>query len=282
MENVTRYRTEKKLYSIGEFSRATGLTIKTLRFYHDQDVLIPTHIDAGNGYRYYDATQVETARVIFRLRELDFTVKQVAEIVFACSDESDILAVLENRLREIADQMQHLRKIRDRVKSIVTSERESLKIMSQSSYEIEVKTVPPTLIAGVRMRGQYSDCGKAFGIIGRHFGRKICGKAMMLCYDTEFKERDADFEPCMPIRNGVSKKDVDVREIPGGRCVTLVHLGAYSTLTRSYDRVLQYVKEHQLAVACVPSREVYLKGPGMIFKGDPNKYLTEIQFFVQD
>ena len=26
-----------------------------------------------------------------------------------------------------------------------------------------------------------------------------------------------------------------------------------------------------------PSREIYLKGPGMFFKGNPHKYVTEIQ-----
>jgi effector-binding domain-containing protein len=30
-----------------------------------------------------------------------------------------------------------------------------------------------------------------------------------------------------------------------------------------------------------PSREIYLKGPGMIFKGNPKNYLTEIQIFLE-
>ena len=28
----------------------------------------------------------------------------------------------------------------------------------------------------------------------------------------------------------------------------------------------------------LPTREVYHKGPGMFFRGNPQKYLTEIQF----
>jgi effector-binding domain-containing protein len=31
----------------------------------------------------------------------------------------------------------------------------------------------------------------------------------------------------------------------------------------------------------VPCREVYLKGPGMIFRGNPQKYLTEIQMLLK-
>jgi effector-binding domain-containing protein len=31
----------------------------------------------------------------------------------------------------------------------------------------------------------------------------------------------------------------------------------------------------------LPSREVYLKGPGIIFRGNPKKYLTEIQILIE-
>ncbi len=52
------------MFSIGEFSKVTGLTVKTLRFYHEQGLLDPTHIDPETGYRYYGPAKVETARVI--------------------------------------------------------------------------------------------------------------------------------------------------------------------------------------------------------------------------
>lgn len=41
------------MLSIGEFSRATGLTVKTLRFYHEQGILVPSQVDSGSGYRFY-------------------------------------------------------------------------------------------------------------------------------------------------------------------------------------------------------------------------------------
>jgi hypothetical protein len=31
-----------------------------------------------------------------------------------------------------------------------------------------------------------------------------------------------------------------------------------------------------------PTREVYIKGPGMIFRGNPKKYLTEIQMLIRE
>ena len=58
------------LFSIGEFSRVTGLTVKALRFYHEEEVLVPAEVDGVTGYRYYADRQVETARAVKFLREL--------------------------------------------------------------------------------------------------------------------------------------------------------------------------------------------------------------------
>ena len=59
----TRRRAENRslaVFSIGEFSKITGLTIKTLRFYHEQGLLTPTTVDEETGYRYYAEAKIES------------------------------------------------------------------------------------------------------------------------------------------------------------------------------------------------------------------------------
>ena len=68
-------------------------------------------------------------------------------------------------------------------------------------------------------------------------------------------------------------------ELPGGSSVTLIHKGPYNEISRSYEKILAYVQEQGYEYQ-IPTREVYIKGPGMIFKGNPKKYLTEIQILV--
>ena len=115
--------------------------------------------------------------------------------------------------------------------------------------------------------------------IARRFGRQMCGQPMLLHYDTEYQEL-ANYEACVPIRKGSDVEGITVRQLPGGRAVTLLHKGPYDELGRSYERILSYIKEKGYEVQ-VPSREVYIKGPGMIFKGNPKNYLTEIQMLLQ-
>lgn len=268
------------MFSIGEFSKITGLSVKTLRFYHEQGLLTPTHVDPENNYRYYNTEKVERARVISALKELDFPLEDIAEILSSCEDESDILVHLNQQKDTIAERLRNDQRILQSLTTIIKKETEAITAMQNTPYEVEKKTLKPTLIAGVRMKGKYTDCGQGFSKIGRKFGRHINGKPILLCYDSEYKADDADFEPVMPIRKGASTEEISVRELPGGQAITLLHKGPYDRLGRSYEKIIQYAKDEGLEFTS-PTREVYLKGPGMIFKGNPRKYLTEIQLMLQ-
>ena len=61
------------------------------------------------------------------------------------------------------------------LKSIISIEREAQKMAENSPDQIEEKSLESTLIAGVRMRGLYSEIGKGFSQIGRKLGRHIAG-----------------------------------------------------------------------------------------------------------
>ena len=60
--------------TVGEFSRMTHLSVKTLRHYHQVGLLEPAEVNAGTGYRYYLTDQIPTAQVIRRLRGLEMPV----------------------------------------------------------------------------------------------------------------------------------------------------------------------------------------------------------------
>jgi DNA-binding transcriptional MerR regulator len=69
--------------SIGEFARRARLSVKALRLYDELDVLVPARVDIASGYRYYDVAQLEQARLIAILRQLDVRLTTVKELL-AC------------------------------------------------------------------------------------------------------------------------------------------------------------------------------------------------------
>jgi DNA-binding transcriptional MerR regulator len=71
------------LIAIGRFARMTGLSVGALRHYDDLDVLRPADVDPTTGYRRYRAEQLETARTIGTLRELEVPLDEIRTILAA-------------------------------------------------------------------------------------------------------------------------------------------------------------------------------------------------------
>jgi DNA-binding transcriptional MerR regulator len=264
------------LYSIGEFSQITGLSVKTLRFYHEKGILLPSTVDDVTGYRSYDESKLEKARVIVCLRAMEFSISDIAAMLGECDDDADVLNYLERQKRLLQQRIQNDRDVIGSLNEIIARERNAKQFFEGVEFEVEEKAVDPILVAGIRMKGNYRDCGLGFSRLSKSIGRHICGKALCLYYDGEYREDDADFEPCFPIRKEVAVKGVSVRTLPARRCLTLIHRGPYEQLGHSYGMILKQAINQKLEVS-LPTREVYIKGPGMIFKGATKNYLTEIQ-----
>jgi len=267
--------------SIGGFSRATGFSIKTLRFYHDRGLLIPSCVDEQTGYRYYDDFNLERARIIAKFREMELPLDQIKEILDQPDDECDVLDYLERHKRVIEAKIARYRDVMITLEQIISNEQEARAAMGNSTFEVEEKVLEPMLIAGVRYKGKYSDCGQGFAKIGKALGRYIRGKPLCLYYDGEYREDDADIEACIPVSQKREAGGISVRELPGGRCLALLHKGPYEELGRSYAKILEHVEKTGREIV-LPTREVYLKGPGMIFRGNPRKFLTEIQMLIKE
>ena len=263
------------MFSIGEFSKISGFSIKALRLYHENGVLIPKIVDPETGYRYYDFNNVERARIVGNLRDMMFSLEEIREIL-KDNDDSDVLRFLETHRAKLNAKLREVKRAAAAVDRLIRSEQEANTLFDDVSnlpHEVEL---PSLTIASVRIRGKYSEMGAAFGMLGKSLGSLISGKPLTLFYDDEYKELDADFECCFPVKRAKHVAGVGFRELLGGRALTLAHKGAYDQLGRSYAKLFAFANERGLKLDH-PTREVYLKGPGMIFKGAPKNYVTQIQ-----
>jgi DNA-binding transcriptional MerR regulator/DNA gyrase inhibitor GyrI len=268
------------MFSIGQFSRITGLTVKTIRLYHEKKLLIPKWVDETTGYRYYDDRNIERARAISYMRELMIPLAEIQDILDRFAEDADILDFLEKHREAIHLKMEQLNKAALSLDDIIQKEKEAKKMIEESSYLVEEKAVEEVRVAGLRWKGRYGDVGKVFSKLGKLAGRNIRGKPMNLYYDAEYKENDADIETCYPVAENIKKSgDLILHTLPGGKCVSLIHKGPYENLNRSYAKIMEYIQNKKYETV-LPIRELYLKGPGMIFRGNPKNYLTKIEIFI--
>ncbi len=88
--------------AIGDFARATHMSVKTLRHYHRVGLLEPADVDPDTGYRRYTTAQIPAAQIIRRFRDLDMPVDEVRQVLAAPDLETrnELIAAHLNRLEE--------------------------------------------------------------------------------------------------------------------------------------------------------------------------------------
>lgn len=265
-------------YQIGDFSRISRLSVKTIRYYHEYGLLNPTTIDDESGYRYYDESCLERASVISELKALDFSLKEIKDILDNCSDDSEIVDYMIRKSDEIKQKMKKYEEIQIRMKSFIEQQKET-KILNEDS-RIVIKDLHDVLIASIRFKGRYDEAGKTFGRIFKACGRSSCGAPLSLYYQSEYMEDDADIESCVPVMKEINKEGINSRVLKGGRAITIIHRGPYETIGMTYKVITDYINKNNMHVK-LPSREMYIKGPGVILPGNPRKFLTEIQMILE-
>src|SRR5260370_36525598 len=94
--------------SSGAFCRASPITVKTLRHYHEVGLLEPSEIDPDNGYRYYSEDQIPAAQVIRRLRGLQMPVS-TAKFVLAAPDSDTRNRLIVEHLNQLEHELAQTR-----------------------------------------------------------------------------------------------------------------------------------------------------------------------------
>lgn len=259
------------MYKISDFSKITNLTIKALRYYDEEHILTPSYRNDENSYRYYDESDFQKAQLIIMLRAFDFSISEIKDVLANCDSPDDLSYYLEEKKNmvesNISKEKELIRKINLYIKPKNMEE-------TSMSYKIEVREIAPVTVACIRYKGKYSDVGMYIGKIFKAVKNNGVGAPFNCYYDAEFKE-EADIELCVPTTKLINDSSVSAKKLPAIKAICTTHMGSYDTLNLAYKALFDYANEH--TINCLtPSREVYMKGPGMVFKGNPNNYVTEI------
>lgn len=265
------------MYKIGEFSKLVCLSVKTLRYYQEIGILEPVSVDEETGYRYYDTASYERAQKIQQLKGFHFTLMEIKEIIDQIQTAEDMAAYLKEKHEQMELQIRSLKKDQEKLlQAMILKEVKTMK----RYYEIQEKQVTDTLVATIRYKGRYDEMGHYIGELFKVVKGNAVGPVMALYHDECYQEEDADIEVCVPVKKAVTGKDVAAMNLEGGKFISTIHVGPYNEVGAGYKALTDYA--HEKGLECeIPSREIYQKGPGMLLKGNPDKYETEILFKIK-
>ena len=85
------------MIKIGDFSKISQVTVKTLRYYDEIGLLKPAQIDHYTGYRYYSFDQLPRLNRILALKDLGLSLEQIAQVLAISTYADGAYLVLATR-----------------------------------------------------------------------------------------------------------------------------------------------------------------------------------------
>ena len=244
--------------TIGDFARATHLSIKTLRYYHRVGVLEPADVDSDTGYRRYETDQIPVAQVIRRFRDLDMPLEDIQAVLAA----PDVAA----RNRVIASHLRRLESTLERTQQAAASLRDLLQTQTPAApADLAHLSIAATTAAAITATIDIADAqawyhgalGELHASLASHVAEAL-GPAGGIFSNTLFAEGRGEatiFIPCNLSFRPTGRIDPTI--IPAAELATTTHAGSHTDIDRSYGTLATYVAEHALGVEG-PIREYYL------------------------
>lgn len=265
--------------TIGAFSRRSRLSLKALRMYDEMELLRPAWVDPSNGYRYYVASQVDRARLIGHLRQLDMPLETIAHVLDlapnAAADKircywQDVERTMEDRRWLVHFVTGRLSEGETTMYTIETREVPEQTVISQQRHVL-ADSLPAFIDEA--MTNLYALAGPSVDPTGSPF---------VIYHGQVNMDSDGPVEVCVPVAGDVSADSATtVRTEPA-------HREAYTRITKSqvefprileaYQAVETWADEQDRSIADSP-REVYFVDWTSIGAQDP---ACDIAFPIAD
>lgn len=116
--------------TIGEMARTYGVTLRTLRFYEDRNLLRPRRVGSA---RYYGGVDRARLAMILKGKQLGFTLTEIADLIGA--DDGAAKSDFAERLQpaQIADQLRYLERQRREIDEAIAQLKATHERMSHSA-----------------------------------------------------------------------------------------------------------------------------------------------------
>ena len=279
--NKSEAMSERMMLKIGEFARIGQVSVATLRHYEKSGLLKPIALDYDTGYRYYSLDQLPRLNRILALKDLGFSLEQIARLLEENLDLSQLRGMFtlkQAQTQQLIDtERARLARIAARLQQI---EQEGI----MPTYDVRLKEVEPMLAASVRELIPLGEkLGRSYTKLTAYLGQQHVQHAelFMLLLHSRYEWHDdslaIDVETVVPVSTVLpDSEEVSTRTLPGGWVVSTVHTGSDLSFGQAFLALHGWVQENGYQVAGGP-RLVYLQRREDL---DISQYVTEVQIPV--
>ncbi|WP_431314744.1 MerR family transcriptional regulator [Streptomyces murinus] len=258
------------LLTIGAFAARARLSAKALRLYDRLGLLAPAYVDESSGYRYYRATQVERARLVALLRQLDMPLARIAEV--AGAEGTAAARLLDAYWADVEARMAGQRTLAEYLRGRLSGRSDEM----YGKFAVETVDVPARVVI-TESRHTLADELPAW--IGAALGRleaaaQECGgvaAAPFVVYHSEVSmESDGPAQACVPVADEAAARAWAGRQGRGRETGVRVEPAA----RLAYVRITKAQVAHPQILAAFEAVEEWLGREGL----EPDGPCREIYF----
>ncbi len=263
------------MLKIGEFSKLSHITVKALRFYEKEKLLVPASVDEWTGYRFYETVQLETAAKIRSFRQLGLSIDEIKS-VFSGEDVKKILSEKEKELKKLRQKTD----LQISVIKFILEEKEM-------KYQVTLKEIPEMIVCtSETVLARYDDAMQWIPSVGEEClklnpGIRCAEPPYEFCEypDGEYKETDVRIRHNEAVTSFGKENDrIRFRTLPAAKVLSIYHKGAYDTIGEAYAFIAEYAEKNGYEIAGL-ARECYIDG--IWNKESVGDWLTEVQLPVK-
>lgn len=263
------------MLKIGEFSKLSHTTIKALRFYEKEGLLLPASVDEWTGYRFYESAQLLAAAKIRSFRQLGLSIDEIKSI-FSGADLKKILAEKEENLKKL----QQKTELQISAIKFIMEEKEM-------KYQVTIKEIPEmTVYSSETVLAKYAHLMEWIPSVGAECLRlnpdlKCAEPPYEFCefLDGEYKETNVRVRHNEAVvAFGNENEKIKFRSLPAAKVLSIYHKGTYDTIGEAYAFIVEYAEKNGYKIAGL-ARESYIDG--IWNKESVSDWLTEVQLPIK-
>ena len=272
---------------VGDFSRLSQVSVKTLHHYDDIGLFKPAETDRFTSYRYYTLDQLPQIHRIMALKELGLSLDQIAQLLSANLSPDEIRGMFLLKQAEVQkrveEEMGRLALVKFHLRQL---EQES----KMPELQVVVKKVEPlrafTLRRVFPTQHDIDNTGHEILKAIANGALKSVAVPMGITFGDEFRRHDLDYEFVLPVDSDQlhevpleSRGMLTLREVSGlEMAATYLHQGDYDGLNHALVALQRWAVENGYALGN-EMRMIYFRGP--MHRVSPGEYLTELQHQIE-
>lgn len=267
------------MFRIGDFSKMSKTSIKTLRYYDEIGLLRPEYVDEENRYRFYTTEQLLKIHRIHAFKQIGFGIKGIQDLINGINVDDLLISRKEELLRKQEELAKQLLKI----EFLMSSKQEEYFM----NYEAIIKETPSGIAYTKRMQlSGYDEYFQAIPALGEQMlalNPTMKSGSPEYCFIVhvggEYRDTDMDIQFYETVdKKGHAPEGVTYVELESCKVISVMHKGRYQDLGLAYAFALKWAERNGYKVIGA-IRENYIDG--IWNKESEEDWLTEIQVPVE-